>query len=84
MKWKVDGISDIQRDILQNEKILSDHHKGLNHASDLDLISSYKENLEGFYHQEEIYWKQRSKDLLLKEGDKNLKNFHGSAFAGKK
>lgn len=39
VKWKFDRISDIQHDILQNKKILSDHLKGLNHACDLNLIS---------------------------------------------
>lgn len=50
-------------------------------------ISRYKEakrKLAKIYHQKEIYWRQRSKQLWLQCGDRNTKYFHNAAFIRRK
>lgn len=45
-------------------------------------ISRYKEmksKLTEIYHQKEVYWRQRSKQLWLQCGDRNTKYFHNAA-----
>lgn len=54
---------------------------------DEDGINNYfmeKEKLNELLYHEEVYWKQRAKNLWLTEGDANTKFFHASASARKK
>lgn len=47
-------------------------------SPDLVLLQRLKLELIEAYRKEEIYWKQKSKDSWLKEGDQNTSFFHGS------
>lgn len=40
-------------------------------------------DLDKAYHEEEVYWKQKSKDKWVLDGDKNTCFFHGSVQARK-
>ncbi|KAF4363008.1 hypothetical protein F8388_020524 [Cannabis sativa] len=44
-----------------------------------DLVVLMETNLNSVLLQREIFWKQRSKQLWLREGDSNSKYFHASA-----
>lgn len=41
-------------------------------------ISNMKTDLGKAYREEEVYWKEKSKERWLEDGDKNSSFFHGS------
>ncbi|KAL5736834.1 hypothetical protein ACOSQ2_031622 [Xanthoceras sorbifolium] len=48
------------------------------------LLRKLGDKIDGLLLKDEIFWRQRSRALWLKEGDKNTKNFHSKASQRKK
>ncbi|KAL1200002.1 hypothetical protein V5N11_007211 [Cardamine amara subsp. amara] len=46
--------------------------------SDMRLMQLLKLELADAYRSEEVYWKQKTRENWLKDGDRNTKFFHGS------
>ena len=46
---------------------------------DMRMITDMKIDLEKAFKEEESFWKEKSKNTWLKEGDRNTKVFHGWA-----
>lgn len=79
------------KDITGNFKYHSDQCKRIIKATkgcrDSAAVTQYKEaskNLSEIFAQQEVFRKQRLKQLWLKEGDQNNKFFHASAKARRK
>lgn len=58
--------------------------KGSNATADVEAIKNCKHELGMLLEQQEIYWKQRSKQFWLKAGDANTKYFHNFASSRRK
>ncbi|XP_074359607.1 uncharacterized protein LOC141699636 [Apium graveolens] len=52
--------------------------KGRTDANSRKLYKEESKKLKEIYSQQEIFWRQRSKQLWLREGDQNSKFFHSS------
>ncbi|XP_074342149.1 uncharacterized protein LOC141679584 [Apium graveolens] len=58
--------------------------KGHTDASSRRLYQEESKKLTEIYSQQEIFWRQRSKQLWLREGDQNNKFFHSATKARRK
>lgn len=47
-------------------------------SANFDKLKSLKSQLEEILSREEIYWRQKSRELWLSEGDRNTKFFNSS------
>lgn len=47
-------------------------------------FKAWKEELDELLRREELMWKQKSRDMWIKEGDKNTRFFHGYSYSSKK
>ncbi|KAL0324537.1 UNVERIFIED_CONTAM: putative mitochondrial protein [Sesamum calycinum] len=65
--------------IKELERLLVARKQSRETQDNRDHMFSDKAELSKLILQEETFWKQRSKDLLLKEGDRNSSFFHAKA-----
>ncbi|XP_059064706.1 uncharacterized protein LOC131856797 [Cryptomeria japonica] len=79
-KWNREVFGDIfiQKFALQEEmsliqdKVQNEGYVNNNFANESEVLSKYHKIIA----QEETFWRQRSKSLCLKDGDKNIRFFH--------
>ena len=75
-KWKRISNQNSKVRITQLRHRLEEEGNKLN--PNRNLLKSLKWELAEAYRAEELYWKQKSRERWLTEGDINTKNFHGS------
>lgn len=75
-KWKKSFVSNSSTRIKQLRDFIE--VEGMKLHPDLSLLKKFKWELEDAYREEEIYWKERSKETWLKHGDQNTKFFRGN------
>ena len=51
----------------------------IEYGSNLAQINTLREEINELLHQEEVFWRQRSRAIWLPVGDKNTKFFHKRA-----
>ncbi|KAK7273868.1 hypothetical protein RIF29_14932 [Crotalaria pallida] len=69
----------LKREIFKVENQLNDRSNWLDDAESISRFNFLKNKLADLLHEEETMWRQRSRALWLKNGDKNTSFFHKKA-----
>ncbi|KAK9675753.1 hypothetical protein RND81_11G028300 [Saponaria officinalis] len=77
--WKGVNIGNIMKAIHQRRRRLKRLNEGGRSAVQIQERKKLIDEIAQLTKQEEIFWRQRSRALCLKEGDKNTKYFHRKA-----
>lgn len=75
-RWGRSKVGDYPRRIQLASDQVQRAIRDLKHAGSGYNLEATEAQLEGVLHGEELYWKQRSRELWLKEGDRNTRWFH--------
>lgn len=79
LNWSNNNVENIPRAVTKKKSELNSILENIGTSSDMKALTKCKKELESLTIQEETHWRQRSKDLWLKEGDRNSKYFHQAA-----
>lgn len=75
--WGQEITGSFKKRVHQCKRILK-NLKGRRDDASVKLIKEEQKKLSEVYAQQEIFWRQRSKQLWLREGDHNSRYFHAS------
>lgn len=67
------------RDMINQCKTILKTLKERKDVNSINIIREERKKLEEIYAQKEVFWRQKVKQLWLKDGDQNIKFFHASA-----
>ncbi|XP_074315430.1 uncharacterized protein LOC141651628 [Silene latifolia] len=82
-KWKGISIGKILRDLKRKRKRISWLNENERTVANVEERKKVMKDINQLLRQEEMFWRQRSRALWLKDGDRNTKYFHRKAGSAK-
>ncbi|KAL0001322.1 hypothetical protein SO802_015103 [Lithocarpus litseifolius] len=75
-RWSKECFGNIKHELEKKKKLLSQAERRAVQGGGTDLLLQLRKEIKSLMDKEERMWRQRSRALYLKEGDRNTRFFH--------
>lgn len=78
MAWSREAFGNTRHCLEEKQKVLEEM-AGMGYGVNIEQINTMHSKINELLHQEEVFWRQRSRAIWLPTGDKNTNFFHNRA-----
>ena len=76
--WSREAFGNTRHHLEEKQKV-REELVSLGYGANMEQINTMRSEINDLLHQEEVFWRQRSRAVWLPTGDKNTKFFHNRA-----